>query len=104
MRTQKSKSQKMETCRQFIPEIQEVDEVGHLREKNLCIRFCKKKFKCLIIFMLMIVVIFETIALIINKTSSISDLPTIKSIIDGLQFLFIPSNLTFTQLQRGITA
>ena len=57
--------ERTEVIEQFLPDI---DECGTGRKKdNLCLRFCRKKFKCIIILMLTLTVMFETTTLILKK-------------------------------------
>ena len=47
----------------------EVDECGHGR-RNLLVRFCRKKYKCIMMFMAILASLLQTIYLIIEKTDS----------------------------------
>lgn len=40
---------------------------GHIDENNLCVRFIRKKFRCIIIFLLTLIALFELINNIISK-------------------------------------
>jgi len=52
---------------QFLPELGEVDEAGHGREKDhICVRFLRKKYKCLLVFLIAIISVANTVALAIG--------------------------------------
>ncbi|WP_304011634.1 hypothetical protein [Cylindrospermopsis raciborskii] len=64
---------------QFLPE-QEIDECGTGRRKpNIFIRVMRKKYKCLIIFLLLSITMFQTFALLLSKIEGL-DYKTLKSL------------------------
>jgi hypothetical protein len=46
------------------------DDQNEVRSDNLCIRFVRKKFKCIIIFCLLLIVLLEVIKLILEKVDN----------------------------------
>lgn len=57
----------VETVEKFLPESRPVDECGTGRRDRLCVRFCRKKFKCVVIFMLLGISMCQTTALILKS-------------------------------------
>lgn len=56
-----------ETIEKFLPEIQSTHECGTGRKNDgLFLRYCRKKFKCIIIFMLLGIAMCQTSALILK--------------------------------------
>jgi len=61
-----------EAIQSFLEERPNNDKTEYL-ENNLCVRFMRKKFKCLIIFFLTICIFCETM-LVINEKINFNDL------------------------------
>lgn len=56
----------IETIEKFIPDAG-IDECGTGRRDGLLIRYCRKKFKCIIIFMLLGIALCQTTAIIVRS-------------------------------------
>jgi len=75
----------MTEIEQFLPELRDVDEAGHGRKKDhICVRFLRKKYKCLLVFLIAIISIANTVALAIgfidkNTLDNITNLLTFNS-------------------------
>jgi len=64
---------------QFLPE-REIDECGTVRRRpNMCVRVMRKKYKCLIIFLLLAITMFQTFALLLSRIEGL-DYKTLKSL------------------------
>lgn len=88
-------SDKMET---FIP-MQEIDECGAGRKNNdsLCIRFIRKKYLCIILFLLFGIVFGESFILIFQKLDE-NILETVLQLMLGNNSILVSSNNTFARL------
>lgn len=51
-------------------EEREIDECGTGRKENILTRFCRKKYKCVMMFLCIIALVFQTIYLVIEKIDS----------------------------------
>lgn len=51
-------------------EEKDIDECGTGRKENVLIRFCRKKYKCVMMFLCIIALVFQTIYLVIEKIDS----------------------------------
>ena len=65
----------IEGIEKFLPDGQPVDECDTGRRDGLMIRYCRKKFKCILIFMLLGIAFCQTTAIIL-KTVDFDELST----------------------------
>lgn len=64
---------------QFLPE-REIDECGTGRKRpNLFVRVMRKKYKCIIIFLLLAITMFQTFAILVSRIEGL-DYKTLKSL------------------------
>lgn len=67
---------------------------------NYCARFLRKKYKCIIIFSLAIIVVFQTIYVILEKI----DASMFQKIVENFLFDFSTKNLTKTNDSSAVTS